>query len=162
MKYLLIAFIGFIACQSPANNTGATNDTASIAQSDTTTPNNSTADTTTLNGNWYLIPVMASDTAAGKLAQLNFSIDEKKFTGNSGCNSMSGNFQLTDSSLVFNERIMLTKMACIGYNEQAFIENLLRTNNYTFDNGVLILRVGETELSRWSRTPANTPKANRV
>lgn len=157
-----MALTGFIACQSPANNTGATSDSTSIAQADTTASQQPAADTTSLKGSWYLIPVMASDTAAGKLAQLNFDIDGKKFTGNSGCNNMSGNFELTDSSLVFNERIMLTKMACIGYNEQAFIENLLRTNNYTFDNGVLILRVGETELSRWSRTPAKLPKANRV
>ena len=119
-------------------------------------------DTTSLNGSWYLIPVMASDTASGKLAQLNFDLAGKKFTGNSGCNSMSGNFEITGSSLVYNERIMLTKMACPGYNEKAFIENLLRTNSYKFEKGILILLSDNTELSRWSRSPQHLPKTNKV
>jgi heat shock protein HslJ len=162
MKYLLFLITAFVACQSTDSNKESIVDSIEKAPADTSAFGKATVDTTTLNGNWFLIPVMASDTAAGRLAQLDFTISYKKFTGNTGCNSMSGNFDVTDSTLKFNERIMLTKMACPGYNEHEFIESLLRTNSYRFDKGVLILLFNETELSRWSRTRQETPKTNKI
>ena len=119
-------------------------------------------DTTSLAGSWYLIPALPADTGAGKTPQLNINLSAKTFSGNTGCNSMSGSFDYTDSSLVFNERIMLTKMACTGYNEEAFIKNLLRTNRFRFEDSALILMVEEQELSRWSRTPTKLPVSNKL
>ena len=151
MKYfnfLLIA--GFIACNGTETTTNNTPQSDSTTAIDTTQVN---GDTASLAGPWYLIPVLPSDTGAGRTPQLIINLNEKTFTGNTGCNSMSGSFDYTDSSLVFNERIMMTKMACTGYNEQAFIKNLLRTNRFSFKDGALILMVEEQELSRWSRTP---------
>src|ERR1700756_3448966 len=78
---------------------------------------------TTIRGEWYLQPVLASDLSTGKLPNINFDLSHKTFSGNTGCNSMKGNFRLTDSSLVFNERIITTKMVCVGYNESAFLKN---------------------------------------
>jgi heat shock protein HslJ len=109
------------------------------------------ADSFSLNGKWYLQPVLASDTATGQIPFLNFNIRESRFTGHTGCNNMSGKFTLTDTSLFFNEEITLTKVLCPGYNEGAFVKNLLRTNRYSFDSGVLVLFFNQTELSRWTR-----------
>lgn len=75
---------------------------------------------------------------------------------------MSGSFDYTDSTIVFNERIMLTKMACTGYNEQVFIKNLLRTNRFRFEDSVLVLMVEAQELSRWSRTQTKLPVSNKL
>jgi len=104
-----------------------------------------------LQGEWYLQPVLSSDTAAGKVPILKFETDTKKFTGNTGCNAIRGTFEYTRSKLVFGKQIVSTKMACQGYNEEIFIENLLKTNNYKIENGVLMLMQDETILSRWKR-----------
>lgn len=165
MKYLLMLLIvGCIACngsESTTNTTGS--DSAAIADStakaEAMQPR---PDTISLSGSWFLLPVLPADTGAGRTPQLNIDLNEKKFTGNTGCNSMSGNFDYTDTSLVFNERIMMTKMACPGYNEAAFMKNLLRTQRFRFEDSVLILMIGETELSRWSRTPAKPPVSNKL
>jgi len=120
------------------------------------------ADTGSLNGKWFLQPLLASDTATGKIPELNINLSSHSFSGNTGCNSMRGSFQKTDTSLVFNQNIITTKMACTGYDEAAFIRNLLRTNSYKFEKGVLILMFDATELSRWTRKPDRKIKINKA
>lgn len=112
---------------------------------------------TSLNGEWFLQPVLASDTAAGKFPSIKFNVAKSTFTGNTGCNRMSGTFKRTDTSLVINERIVLTRMICPGYNEAAFIKTLLNTNRYKREDSVLVLMFDQTELSRWTRKPYRAP-----
>jgi len=122
-------------------------------------------DSTVLDGSWYLQPVLASDTAAGKRATIDFNVRKAHFSGNTLCNNMSGKyyFSIVDSSLSFSDKLVTTKMACTGYNEKAFLKNLLLTTHFRLKNGVLILLAEDnTELSRWERkptSPANTGKA---
>ena len=119
-------------------------------------------DTTTLGGNWYLQPVLPSDTATGKTPTLQLDLAKLRFSGNTGCNTMHGQFwfSTTDSSLSFSDKIAMTRMACPGYNEPAFLKSLKSANRYRLDNGTLTL-IGDdrTELSHWIRKPANPPKA---
>lgn len=112
---------------------------------------------TSLNGEWFLLPVLASDTAAGRYPTIKFNVAKGTFTGHTGCNRMNGTFRRTDSSLTISERIMLTKMACPGYNEPAFLKTLLSTNRYKRDDSVLVLMFNQTELSRWTRKPYHGP-----
>ena len=124
--------------------------------------NNSIApDDTTIAGIWVLQPVLASDTAAGRIPQLNFNLVTKKFTGNTGCNDMSGNFFIRKDSLSFNEQIITTRKACEGYNEKAFINNLTKTNRYKIVDGVLQLMSDQTILSKWTRK-VDTTKSNKI
>ena len=120
------------------------------------------ADTVTLNGQWYLQPLLPADTALGKIPVLIFNQATGTFSGNTGCNNMRGSFQKTDTSLVFSQYIATTKMACTGYNEAAFVKNLLGTNKYKFDNGDLVLLFDATELSRWVRKPDKKIKINKA
>lgn len=106
---------------------------------------------TSLAGRWLLQPKLASDTASGKLPEITFLPEEARFTGNNGCNSMSGRFVRHADTLVFDERVLSTKMACMGYNEKPFMDNLLRTNRFKVENGVLTLLNNETILSTWVR-----------
>jgi heat shock protein HslJ len=115
------------------------------------------ADTSKLNGKWFLQPVLPSDTAAGKIPTLVFNVSKHRFTGNTGCNTMSGRFQLSGRNITIDSNIVMSKMACTGYNEQAFIKSLLRTNGYKFDHGVLVLLFDGTELSRWVRKLISPP-----
>jgi heat shock protein HslJ len=108
---------------------------------------------------------LESDTATGKTPWLEFNPATSKFRGNTGCNSIRGQFWFskTDSSLTFDEKFATTKMICPGYNEPAFLNSLRNTAHFRLHNGVLSL-VGDdnAELSRWMRrqaTPTKTSKA---
>lgn len=114
-------------------------------------------DTTSLAGNWKLLPVLASDTAAGKIPQINFNVKTHRFSGNTGCNEMSGSFINKQDALSFSQNIISTKMACPGYNEKAFFDNLLKTNRYEIKDGVLQLMYNATVLSKWVRHIDTTP-----
>lgn len=115
------------------------------------------SDTNSIEGDWYLVPVLAADTATGKKPHIRFNTRTNRFTGNTGCNSMNGTFRHADSSLVFDERIVVTKRACAGFNESAFLKSLLRTNYYRFENGMLVLMFNKEELSRWARKNYQPP-----
>jgi heat shock protein HslJ len=111
------------------------------------------ADTGKLAGIWFLVAGLPSDTANGKIPTINFDEGSHKFSGNTGCNNMRGNFSLTDNKLEIDEQIITTKMACPGYNEDAFLKSLPKANSFRFENGMLVLLSDQTELSRWSRKP---------
>lgn len=117
---------------------------------------------TSLNGEWFLQPVLASDTAAGKFPSIKFNVSKGTFTGHTGCNRMNGSFTLTDSTLVISERLATTKMLCPGFNEAAFLKTLLNTNRYKREEGVLILMFDQTELSRWTRKPYRAPVSKKT
>jgi heat shock protein HslJ len=154
-----------LSCNSSPNNHLPAYDSTAQAKTDTPpaqAPSAVQADTTKLGGLWFLQPVLASDTATGKIPRLEFNLATKRFTGNTGCNNMSGEFDFTDTTLQFNQRIITTKMACVGYNERAFLESLLRTNSYKLQNGILILMFDQTELSRWTRKVAPKPVSNKT
>ncbi|WP_315819179.1 META domain-containing protein [Paraflavitalea speifideaquila] len=110
-----------------------------------------------LNGEWFLQPVLASDTAAGRFPSIKFNVANGTFSGHTGCNRMNGTFKRTDTSLTINENIKLTRMICTGYNEAAFLKTLLNTNRYKRDAEVLVLMFDQTELSRWTRKPYRAP-----
>jgi len=143
-----------LACQQPDTKT-------TTASKDTTAATAARApqvpDSTVLDGLWYLQPVLASDTASGKRATLQFDLKKARFAGNTGCNNMSGKFwySANDSSLTISEKLITTKMACPGYNEKAFLKSLLLTTHYHLRNGILtLLAEDNTELSRWERKPS--------
>lgn len=148
MKCLFIGLLFFSACSTTAEKEMNLQDTLSAIQ------DNNPADTTiltSLEGAWQLLPVLPSDTAAGKIPILVFDLKSKKFQGNSGCNNISGSFYIANDSLSFSEQILMKKMACPGYNEEGFMQSLTKTNRYTIEKGVLQLLQEQTVLSRWAR-----------
>jgi heat shock protein HslJ len=162
--FTFLLSIMVLSCNGSPGNNLPTTDSTIQAKKDTPVAQAPPAqkDTTQLGGIWFLQAVMASDTAAGKIPRLNLDLSTKRFTGNTGCNNMNGTFDFTDTTIQFNQRIVTTKMACIGYNEKGFIENLLRANSYKLQNGVLILMFNQTELSTWTRKVAPKPVINKA
>ena len=165
MKNLGTAFLLFlVACQhAGSGNSSQLSDTvATAATAATPAPPPSAPNTTSLGGHWYLLPVLASDTATGKTPWLDLNLDLSRFSGNTGCNSMHGKFYFgkTDNSLSFGDKIAVAKKACPGYNEPAFLKSLTNTARYKLHKDTLTL-VGDdhAELSRWIRSPAFAPKA---
>jgi heat shock protein HslJ len=146
------------ACQSPAGK----QNTSTRGMVITTASTMTSPDTTTLGGVWYLQPVLPSDTAAGKTPSLDLNLAKSRFAGNTGCNSMHGEFRYsqTDSSVSFSDKIVTSKMACPGYNEPAFIKSLLNVSRYRLRNGILtLLSQDNTELSHWGRKRVDILKA---
>jgi heat shock protein HslJ len=150
MKYRLIYIAALVLMSSTFANISQT----AYAQKEVFT------DAETLAGQWKLMPVLASDTAAGKVPVIQFNIANHSFLGNTGCNSMSGKFTLNGNMLSFGEQEITTKLACQGYNEDAFVASLIKVNHYKIENGVLMLMVDQTVLSKWVRKePLNAQKA---
>lgn len=157
MKRYIIFLFALAACNNAVktdNNADA--DTASVETQSQPASNDTVK--TTLEGSWQLQPMLASDTAAGKIPILVFDLKSNKFQGNTGCNNMSGSFIASGDSLSFNEQIMMTKMACQGYNEQAFIQSLTKTNHFKIEQGVLQLMQEQTVLSKWIRKDSTIQK----
>jgi len=148
----------FLACQEPASSNvppAPGGDSATAAALSARIP--AKPDSTVLEGEWYLQPVLPSDTAAGKTPVVKFDLKHARFTGNTGCNNMNGKFWFSanDSSLSFSEKLITTKMACTGYNEKAFIKSLLLTTHYRLSNGILTFMAEDNSaLSHWARKPA--------
>jgi heat shock protein HslJ len=162
MKILFAAGLCFLmACQ----DRGDSNEKKADTTATTALTTHVAPDTTTLGGTWYLQPVLASDTAAGKVPILQLDLKKSKFTGNTGCNNMRGSFwySKTDSSLSFSDKITMTRMACPGYNEPAFVKSLQHTNHYRLRNGMLtLLAEDNSELSHWTRQRAIAAKVNKA
>ncbi|MEO8711832.1 MAG: META domain-containing protein [Parafilimonas sp.] len=150
MKQLILAgiFLSVIICKSNIESAAVTHYSSYKQEMH---------DTTGLAGSWKLLPVLASDTAAGKIPQINFDVRTNRFSGNTGCNIMGGIFSCKQDALSFSRNIISTKMACPGYNEKAFLDNLLKTNRYEIKNGVMQLMYNATVLSKWVRHIDTTP-----
>jgi heat shock protein HslJ len=158
MKFIAAGCLAFLACQSPKSDPAA-HKGDSIIPAAVAKP---APDTTTLGGSWYLLPVLPADTATGRTPTLQLDLAKSRFSGNTGCNTMHGRFWSgkTDSSLSFSDKIAMTRMACPGYNEPAFMKSLQSATHCRLRNGVLTLLTDDrTELSRWMRKPAIAPKA---
>jgi len=115
-----------------------------------------------LKGKWYLLPALDSDTATGRIPEISLDIATSHFSGNTGCNRMSGTFLATDSTLSFSDKMITSRMYCAGYNESAFLQNLLRVDSYKFKKGWLVFTVEGIEVFRWTRKPAVPKKTGKA
>jgi heat shock protein HslJ len=84
------------------------------------------------------IPVQLS--GGRRDAFIDFRIDEKRFSGNGGCNQISGNYTLDKNEIKFNE-IISTKMSCedIAF-ENTFLDLLKRVDHYEQKGNDLVLK----------------------
>jgi heat shock protein HslJ len=119
--------------------------------------NVSKQDTATLAGNWILQPVLASDTSTDRIPYIHFDLTNNRFSGFTGCNQMSGSLTVRGDRISFGSDIVLTKTACQGYNEKAFVDNLLRVSHYKISQGVLELKIDNLPVSKWARKALSLP-----
>jgi heat shock protein HslJ len=118
----------------------------------------------TLQGIWQMQPVSGSTSNTVSLQQptLTFNLSDSTITGNTGCNNLSGLFTVKGDNIAFDEHLIVTKKACPGYNEKAFLENLTQTNKFRINNGTLELLNNEVLLSRWTKTSLASDTTNRL
>ncbi|WP_026714871.1 META domain-containing protein [Flavobacterium daejeonense] len=93
---------------------------------------------------WKLIEIRGQKvTSENYLKEPHFILKakENRITGNSGCNSFSGTYELTpETNRIAIYNIAMTRMACIKPTvEEAFIKVLETADNYTVKNDTLQL-----------------------
>ena len=83
-------------------------------------------------------------------ASLSFSVTDSSYSGNNGCNMISGNFSISKDKVNFGEGLS-TRMFCQGIDEQKFHNVLNLTNRMQIKNDVLFLFENENKLAEFIR-----------
>lgn len=68
------------------------------------------------------------------------------FTGNTGCNSMSGKLNFDEKDIQFDRNIITSKMMCNDYDETAFLSALKKADSYSVNGDRLELKQGNSVL----------------
>ena len=141
MKILLVIIL-FIALVSSCH-------TSSTSAGNTVTEKKNSA---YLTGSWQLQMLFASDTNWARHPFINLNLEDRSFSGNSGCNSIRGKFTVSNENYIaFDKNFVSTKMACPGSFEKSFLSALLKINRYTINKDELELGQGEIVLMKLKR-----------
>jgi len=84
---------------------------------------------------------------------LSFNTKDSRVSGNSSCNSFTGNITISKNYLRFDDAMAMTKMFCPGEGESAFVDGLKKVNSYSItDNGkTLNLIMGDIAIMRFHK-----------
>lgn len=87
-----------------------------------------------------------------RIPSVTFNATRLVFTGNTGCNSMSGSFNFNNKDIQFARNIATSKMSCNEYNENTFLTALQKADNYTMEGNILELKQGSTKLLAFKKS----------
>lgn len=116
-----------------------------------------TASTTLpLTGNWELNYILFPASPFEKLfpdrkPTLSFEVAGGRFSGSTGCNRFNGSLTTNGSTIRFPENMALTRMACPGNGESAFLDVLKKVNRYALSDDTLTLIMGDIAIMRFTR-----------
>lgn len=111
------------------------------------------------NQRWVLtelkeVPVQLSSTR--KDAFIRFSPADKRFTGNAGCNRISGNYILEKKNRIRLGEVISTKMSCDDINfETAFLSTLSQVNRYETSGNILLFKKDGKVVLKFRKEPQN-------
>jgi heat shock protein HslJ len=86
------------------------------------------------------------------IPSLTINAARQVFTGNTGCNSMSGSLNFSNKDIRFGRNIVTSKMACNEYDETAFLNALKKADNYALNGNMLEIRQGNTLLLAFKKS----------
>lgn len=110
-----------------------------------------------LNGMWELTYISGRRIAfeglyPDKKPFIQFDRENKRVSGNTGCNSFTGRFEVSGSAISFPEPMAMTRMACPGEGEQAFTDMLKKVNAYAITDGAtLSFLIGDVAVMRFTK-----------
>lgn len=103
-----------------------------------------------LTGSWTLTSMaeedVKSDDFGTGLPELNFNVIEKNVSGSTGCNRLTGSFQMTTDGGLHFLPMASTRMFCPGKGESKFLTSLNQVDRYKIEGDKLLLTKGETVL----------------
>lgn len=83
---------------------------------------------------------------------IKFDVAERKFSGNTSCNSFAGKLKTDGQKIDFTEPFMMTKMFCPGEGENKFVETLKKVTSYSITDGnTLNFISGDIGVMRFTR-----------
>ncbi len=115
------------------------------------------SDLSKLGGSWELNYISGPKIAfnglyPGRKPNLQIDLANKRLTGNSSCNSFSGELVADDTSINFNKPMIATKMACPGEGEVIFFEVLKKVNKYTVTGDTTLnFMMGDIAIMRFKK-----------
>ena len=114
-----------------------------------------------LSGTWELNYISGPRIAfnglyPGKKPTIKFEIADKKFSGNTSCNSYTGALVADDTSINFTAPFAMTKMACPGEGEATFIQMLRKVGSYAVTSDTTLnFMMGDIAIMRFSKKAVN-------
>lgn len=97
----------------------------------------------TLNGKWVLLTLngktYTNPRDINRKPYIEFSTNELRISGNTGCNNFNGNFAMEENRLKIGPTLAMTKMGCLDTFESQFIDALVAIDSYQFFTQKLIL-----------------------
>lgn len=110
-----------------------------------------------LGGTWELNYISGPRIAfnglyPGKKPTIKFDIAEKRVSGNTSCNSFSGQLVADDTSINFTKPFIMTKMACPGEGEATFVEMLKKVSTYSITSDTTLnFMMGDIAIMRFTK-----------
>lgn len=113
-------------------------------------------DVSTLAGSWELNYITGPRIAfeglyPDKKPTIQFDIAEKRFFGNTSCNSYNGALDAANGKITIPENITLTKMFCPGQGEATFLDILKKVNRYSVEGKTLTLFMDDVAMMRFEK-----------
>ena len=93
-----------------------------------------------LNGSWEVNYLATSTMAVNDLYRdkkpfMLFNIKESKVSGNTGCNSFTGNIiSMSNGQIRFDDSMVMTRIFCEGGGENVFVENMKAVQGFSFSD----------------------------
>lgn len=110
-----------------------------------------------LGGTWELNYISGPRIAfnglyPGKKPIIKFDIAEKRVSGNTSCNSFSGQLIADDTTINFTKPFIMTKMACPGEGEATFVEMLKKASTYSITSDTTLnFMMGDIAIMRFTK-----------
>ena len=110
-----------------------------------------------LGGTWELNYISGPRIAfnglyPGKKPTIKFDIAEKRVSGNTSCNSFSGQLVADDTTINFTNPFIMTKMACPGEGEATFVEMLKKASTYSITSDTTLnFMMGDIAIMRFTK-----------
>ena len=118
---------------------------------------NSAAELDNLNGYWVLT-VFPQETKTlaevfvMKTPDLQLDVPNRKVSGTTGCNRISGPFEVDGEKFQFGN-LATTKMGCPGYDESVYLGAIGKVNRFRLNNDLLSLYMDSTLLMTFAKKP---------
>ncbi|RCU44722.1 META domain-containing protein [Chryseobacterium lacus] len=97
----------------------------------------------TIQKTWELVSLEGQEVTTSTPIYLNFA--DNKLSGNTGCNTVNGNFTIMNTTQIKFSQLASTRMMCDRYDmkiENEMLEVLKTADNFTINDGKLMLNVG--------------------
>ena len=133
MKYIFLLLSLTVFC-SYCKSTKPLNSSASISSGIKKVSANFGAD---LTGNWALKSLWGLDDSKINKGSIKIDFENRIFSGNAGCNDVSGTFSIKGNLLIFDKNIAITKNNCPANMDKKFIGILMRVNKFDTHDGIL-------------------------